>query len=118
MTPASSVDANARIPCGQTIAAPELGVMHPPCSKTDNHQAEARFGARRVPVRSIRSRQVIKHAGPAAVRGALARSGTRAGKLNCLLAAGGWPARVLLATARPGYARLERLAFGLPGLPG
>lgn len=36
----------------------------------------------------------------------------RADELNCLLADGGWRARVLLAAARPGYARLERLALG------
>lgn len=34
-------------------------------------------------------------------------------ELSRLLAADGWPARVLLAAARPGYARLERQAFGI-----
>jgi putative ABC transport system ATP-binding protein len=33
-------------------------------------------------------------------------------ELNRLLAAGGWPARIMLAAARPRYARLERQAFG------
>jgi hypothetical protein len=35
----------------------------------------------------------------------------RPGELNRLLATGGWPTRVLLAGAWPGYARLERQAF-------
>jgi hypothetical protein len=34
------------------------------------------------------------------------------GELNRLLAAGGWPARIMLAATRPRYARLERQAFG------
>ena len=38
----------------------------------------------------------------------------RAGELPRLPAGGGWRARILLAAARPGYARLERQAFG-PG---
>jgi hypothetical protein len=38
----------------------------------------------------------------------------RAGELPRLPAGGGWPARIRLAAARPGYARLERRAFG-PG---
>jgi hypothetical protein len=33
-------------------------------------------------------------------------------ELSQLLAAGGWPARILLTAARPGYARLEHHAFG------
>ena len=33
-------------------------------------------------------------------------------ELNRLLAAGGWPARIVLAATRPRYARLERQAFG------
>jgi iron-sulfur cluster repair protein YtfE (RIC family) len=33
-------------------------------------------------------------------------------ELSRRLATGGWPARILLAAARPGYARLERRAFG------
>src|SRR5262249_8369004 len=33
-------------------------------------------------------------------------------ELSRLLAAGGWPVRILLAAARPVYARLERRAFG------
>jgi hemerythrin-like domain-containing protein len=33
-------------------------------------------------------------------------------ELNRLLATGGWPARIVLAAARPRYARLERQAFG------
>jgi hypothetical protein len=36
------------------------------------------------------------------------------GELNQLLAAAGWPARLRLTAARPGYAYLERRAFG-PG---
>jgi hemerythrin-like domain-containing protein len=32
-------------------------------------------------------------------------------ELSRLLAGGGWPARILLAATRPGYARLERRAF-------
>jgi iron-sulfur cluster repair protein YtfE (RIC family) len=32
-------------------------------------------------------------------------------ELSRRLATGGWPARIVLATARPGYARLERRAF-------
>jgi iron-sulfur cluster repair protein YtfE (RIC family) len=41
-------------------------------------------------------------------------------ELSRLLAAGGWPARVVLAVARPGYARLERRAFAAaaPSMPG
>jgi hypothetical protein len=35
----------------------------------------------------------------------------RPGELKRLLATGGWPARVLLACAWPGYTRLERQAF-------
>ncbi len=35
----------------------------------------------------------------------------RQDELSRLLATGGWPARVILAVARPGYARLERRAF-------
>jgi hemerythrin-like domain-containing protein len=35
------------------------------------------------------------------------------GELTRMLAAGGWPARFQLAATRPGYARLERRAFGL-----
>jgi hemerythrin-like domain-containing protein len=34
------------------------------------------------------------------------------GELNRPLAAGGWPARIVLAATRPRYARLERQAFG------
>jgi pimeloyl-ACP methyl ester carboxylesterase/hemerythrin-like domain-containing protein len=34
------------------------------------------------------------------------------GELSRMLAAGGWPARFRLAATRPGYARLERRAFG------
>ncbi|MGH3277170.1 MAG: hemerythrin domain-containing protein [Streptosporangiaceae bacterium] len=34
------------------------------------------------------------------------------GELSRLLASRGWPARIQLAAARPGYARLERRAFG------
>jgi hemerythrin-like domain-containing protein len=34
------------------------------------------------------------------------------GELRPLLATGGWPLRILLAATRPGYARLERRAFG------
>ena len=37
-------------------------------------------------------------------------------ELSRLLAAGGWPARIVLAAARPGYARLERQAF-VPARP-
>jgi len=37
----------------------------------------------------------------------------RPGELKRLLATGGWPARVLLACARPAYARLERQAFAV-----
>jgi putative ABC transport system ATP-binding protein len=33
-------------------------------------------------------------------------------QLSRRLATGGWPARILLAATRPGYARLERRAFG------
>jgi hypothetical protein len=36
----------------------------------------------------------------------------RAGELPRLLAGGGWRGRILLAATRPGYARLERRAFG------
>ena len=36
----------------------------------------------------------------------------RPGEQSRLLASGGWPARVVLAAARPGYVRLERRAFG------
>ena len=39
-------------------------------------------------------------------------------ELSRWLATGGWPARILLAATRPGYARLERQAFGRqPGRP-
>jgi iron-sulfur cluster repair protein YtfE (RIC family) len=38
-----------------------------------------------------------------------------ADELNRLLAAGGWRARILLEITRPGYTRLERLAFGAAG---
>jgi Hemerythrin HHE cation binding domain len=34
-------------------------------------------------------------------------------ELSRLLASRGWPARIQLAAARPGYARLERRAFGI-----
>jgi hemerythrin-like domain-containing protein len=36
----------------------------------------------------------------------------RPDELSRLLAAGGWPARIVLPATRPGYARLERRAFG------
>lgn len=36
----------------------------------------------------------------------------RPDELSRRLATGGWPARSLLAATRPGYARLERRAFG------
>lgn len=39
----------------------------------------------------------------------------RPDELSRLLAVRGWPARILLAAARPGYARLERRAFGSAG---
>jgi iron-sulfur cluster repair protein YtfE (RIC family) len=39
-------------------------------------------------------------------------------ELSRRLATGGWPVRILLAATRPGYARLERRAFGAaPSMP-
>jgi hypothetical protein len=59
-------------------------------------------------------KQVRRTASPPGVRFTapwLARHAQTA-ELSRLLAAGGWPAWIVLAATRPGYARLERRAFG------
>jgi len=58
--------------------------------------------------------QILRRAAPPGLRFTapwLARH-ARPDELRRLLAVGGWPARIVLVATRPGYARLERRAFG------
>lgn len=63
--------------------------------------------------------QILRQAAPPGLRFTapwLARY-ARPDELRRLLAVGGWPARIALVATRPGYARLERRAFGASPRP-